>query len=543
MRKWLSLLLAAIMVLGLVPAMASAEANPYQEKYDITWTTYIAAPLNADAHMIKLVEEKFNVDIDMLNIEDANFMEVLNTRIIGGDTPDVIRLKVPSQLMTYIDQGVIGSFDLDYVREKLAFSSEWLDKLEGGAFWSMGAYDGVQYGFPGIANGNIFHLPSVYNVEWMKAVGVEKVPETLEELETLLYKFANEDPDGNGTKDTYGVSSDGLRQLFGAYGVNPGAADGRNDHSYFQLIDGVPTWAASSNQYREALQVAAKWYKDGVIDPEFITGENTGGYWAVSNSLINGRIGMTVRGNYYHWVMPGMYQVRNDAGEWVDCDAGSVAKEWIAINPDKDIVFGNAVEGPYGKGIKNWNMLSQFYVFSPELTENPGKFERVLDIISYMLTRYVPEGSDEKQAFLEWAYGEENGNWYWTEKELGEYALRAEFMTEHPDIGPADDYGALTQWGPLVATTPQDYGALFAKDVLHYDEGGISNLIQFSLPKMADYQSNITQLKDNAMIEFITGKRDASSDADWEAYIKELNAAGLDQMIAEVVEWYNSSNK
>lgn len=541
MRKWLSLLLAVTLVLGLAPAMATAEANPYAEKYDITWTTYIAAPLDDDAHVLKLVEEKFNVDIDMLNIEDANFLEVLNTRIMGGDTPDVIRLKDPSQLMNYIDQGVIGSFDLEYVKTKLPFASEWLDKLEDGAFWSMGAYEGEQYGFPGIANGNVFHLPSVYNLDWMNAVGVSELPKTLEELETLLYKFANEDPDGNGVKDTYGISSDGLRQLFGAYGVNPGAPDGRTDHSYFQLIDGEVQWAASSKQYREALQVAAKWYADGVIDPEFITGENTGGYWAVSNSFVNGRIGMTVRGNYYHWVMPGMYQTKNASGEMIDCEPGNVAKEFIAVNPEGQIAFGDPVEGPYGKGLKNWNMLAQFYVFSPELTADAGKFERVLDIINYMQTRYVPEGTDEKQAYLEWAYGEEGGNWYWIDKPTGEYVLRPEFLEAHPDVGPADDYGALTQWGPTVATIPQDAQAQFAKNVLHYDEGGISNLIQFSLPKMAEFQSNITQLKDNAMIEFITGKRDASSDADWEAYIAELNASGLDQMVSEVVEWYNSN--
>ena len=53
-----------------------------------------------------------------------------------------------------------------------------------------------------------------------------------------MVRFTKEDPDGDGEDNTYGLSSDGLRILFGAYGVNPGACDGRTDHSFFQVLDG-----------------------------------------------------------------------------------------------------------------------------------------------------------------------------------------------------------------------------------------------------------------------------------------------------------------
>ncbi|MDR2657669.1 MAG: extracellular solute-binding protein [Oscillospiraceae bacterium] len=539
MRKYLSILLALCIAVGLT-SFATAEENPYAEKYDITWTTYIAAPLNEDAVVLKKYEEMFNVDINMLNIEDANFLEVLNTYIAGGDTPDVIRLKDPSQLSTYIAQGVVGSFDVNLVREYMPYTSKLLDELEDGAFWSMGASDGEQYGIPGIAAGNAFHLPIVYNLDWMEAIGVTETPTTLEELETLMYKFANEDPDGNGEKDTYGVSADGLRNLFGAYGVNPGAADGRTDHSYFQLINGEVEYAATTEQYREALRVAKKWYDDGVIDPEFITGENTGGYWAISNSFINGRIGMTVRGNYYHWVMPGMYMDIDENGEDIEIQPGNVAKELIAVNPDARIVFGQPVEGPYGKGVKAWNMLAQFYVFSPELTEDTDRFIRALQIMDYALVRYHTEYSDAKQAWLEWAFGPEGENWYWTIKEDGSYSIRQEFADLHPDVGPSDDYGVYLQMAPTPAERNVGRGAEFAYG-LNYDKDGIINLIQFSLPKMGDYQNGITQLKDTAMIEFITGKRDL--DKDWDAYIAELNQAGLSEMAQEVRDWYWSNHQ
>ena len=59
---------------------------------------------------------------------------------------------------------------------------------------------------------------------------------------------------------------------------------------------------------KEALTYLRKWYKDGVIDPEFVTGENKGGYKHLSHAFINGKIGMTSMGNYYHWVQDGDYE-------------------------------------------------------------------------------------------------------------------------------------------------------------------------------------------------------------------------------------------
>ena len=44
---------------------------------------------------------------------------------------------------------------------------------------------------------------------------------------------------------------------------------------------------------KEALALVKQLYDDGVLDPEFITGENQGGYWAISHSFVNGRIGVT----------------------------------------------------------------------------------------------------------------------------------------------------------------------------------------------------------------------------------------------------------
>lgn len=53
---------------------------------------------------------------------------------------------------------------------------------------------------------------------------------------------------------------------------------------------------------KQALEVLHKWYVDGVLDPEFVTGENEGGYWAITHKFLNNQIGYTNMGNFYHWL-------------------------------------------------------------------------------------------------------------------------------------------------------------------------------------------------------------------------------------------------
>ena len=58
---------------------------------------------------------------------------------------------------------------------------------------------------------------------------------------------------------------------------------------------------------------------------------------------------------------------------------------------------------------------------------------------------------------------------------------------------------------------------------------------------MAEYQANLTNLKDNWMVQFITGKKDI--EADWDAYLQEMNASGLNDMFNEAKEYFESTQK
>ena len=159
--------------------------------------------------------------------------------------------------------------------------------------------------------------------------------------------------------------------------------------------------------------------------------------------------------------------------------------------------------------------------------------------MEYMDRQYSND-VEKYTAWYEDIYGEEGHYWYWIDPENNIAGLsRDTFYEEYPEFAPVDEYGP-NQWGPtlpILKSTPQNrYG-----ESLGYTEMGIDNVIQFSLPLMAEYQTNLTNLKDTWMIDFITGAKDV--DADWDAYIAEMNASGLEEMVQEARDWYNANNQ
>ena len=111
-----------------------------------------------------------------------------------------------------------------------------------------------------------------YNEAWLKKIGYNEPPKTLAELEDVLTKFVSDDPDGNGRKDTYGISGRGklpfqlFTSIFSAYGVSP--------YQFKLGADGKVVYGGITEETRKALKLLNKWFEAGLIDPEFITADS-----------------------------------------------------------------------------------------------------------------------------------------------------------------------------------------------------------------------------------------------------------------------------
>ena len=117
--RFLALVLALMMVMGLVPA-AMADEEPVK----ISVAGYMFGPIDNERDVITpLVEQQLkekhgiNVDIEVVYIEQANYAEILNTRLTGDKAPDVFLAQSATALNSYYDQGVIKSWDVDFFKE------------------------------------------------------------------------------------------------------------------------------------------------------------------------------------------------------------------------------------------------------------------------------------------------------------------------------------------------------------------------------------------------------------------------------------------
>jgi len=153
--------------------------------------------------------------------------------------------------------------------------------------WVFSYCSGHNWGLPIVWPAGGLPTPGVWRQDWLKRVGIEDAPQTLEDFHEAFRRFTFNDPDGNGKDDTYGFTNTttGWHQMFseffGAYNVLP-----------FDWMEreGEVVWGGITPEAKEALGCLAKWYAEGIIDPEFVT-DGMGGIRRMKEKLMNGRIG------------------------------------------------------------------------------------------------------------------------------------------------------------------------------------------------------------------------------------------------------------
>jgi putative aldouronate transport system substrate-binding protein len=431
--------------------------------------------------------------------------EGLSIRIAAGEIPDVFHVGT-GEYRKYANDGIIAKLPWETVQQHApnlyaAYKSSLSDRD-----LRQSEIDGVNYGLDVLdAETGGFRPLIVYRGDWIEKLG-KKVPTTLAEFEALMYAFAKNDPDGNGKNDTYGLSDSMLNAVYGAYGYIPG---------FWAEKDGKLVFGGIQSEMKEALAILAKWYKDGVLHPEFITGENTGGHWSISHHFINGQIGVSARAGYLYW------KPIKQAGE----REGANITEMKAINPavvDK-LVYGNPPIGPNGKsGIAQGSPLhTGFITFGAQMEDDPGKTAKALQILDYSIADF--------DGFLLTRFGVEGKHW-----QMG-------------DNGFPVGIGNLSEWGQIVL---QGGGATFNEGSWLIDtiakvnaefawgaampelqENGIRNAMFVGPPSSVQYGAELDKILSEAYTDIITGRQPIDY---FDTFVRNWKAAGGDIITEEV---------
>lgn len=487
-------------------ADGAKRANPANPAYTISWVAGQAMPVEANAKMIRYWEQKFNVALDIWNIDSKRYAELMSLKFAAGDIPDRMNVNGFVRLKQYVDQDILAKIPLDMLRTHAPNVYARTEQAHPGAF-EYATIDGNLYGIPKLNYFSRFRAPVVWRGDWLSRAGIDKAPETLDEFEAALYKFAKEDPDGNGKHDTYGLSRSSLELVYGAYGYLP---------NYWSDRNGKLVYGAVQPEMKEALGRLARWYKDGVIDPEFISGENTGGYWAISHAFINERIGLTSLGHYYHWVpVPSAHNYA----------------ELMKIDPQaaQALVYGMPPTGPEGQmGAPQGNELGGTFVsFGKHLEKEPDKLAMLLYMIESI-------SATDFETYVTAMYGIRGEDWDYNEQGVPISNKGGSLALERMGANNVMESLELPEF-----TEKKAFSLPFAEQY-RFDVGGIRNQLQTALPGQTKYEAELRKLQERAYISIITGDKPLDY---FDEFVRQWKSGGGEQLEREANEWYAETAK
>lgn len=146
-------------------------------------------------------------------------------------------------------------------------------------------------------DGNIYYVPNVRDPQvspawfirqdWLDKLGLEQ-PDTIDEFYDVLCAFRDKDPNGNGKADEvplFGIGSAVQYEVAQYLGIFDAAF-------VFRYMDGKVVYGPTEENFKTAIKTLAKWYAEGLIDPEIFTRKKTREYF----------LGNDLGGSTHNWI-------------------------------------------------------------------------------------------------------------------------------------------------------------------------------------------------------------------------------------------------
>lgn len=486
-----------------------------KEPLNIEWLTYQYGPVDDDAPNKKFLEDKFNVKFNIWYLDVTKREELLGAKLAGGQVPDFMTVYSGADLQKFFKSGVTTGFTQEELEQYMPNYKKLVDSIDP-KIWNYAKFNGQYIGIPSINGDGEYSLATAWRKDWLDKVGISKIPETLDEFEEAMYKFRNNDPDGNGKKDTYGMSRSAMTSIYGAYGVYP---------EFWTERDGKLVWGGILPETKQALERLAKWKKDDVISPEWVleNGENTGGYWATSNDFVNGKIGVSNHGMNYHWTPP-IPEIKSDGGvNYV---------ETKKANPKAEIGFSKPPVGPDGKfgNITPGYVGSTYMAFGKKTADNPELKHTIMKI-----------------------WDEVYGNFdVWQRMKYGELGVQSEKAEDGITIVWKEEYAGKNDMqakiGANITFAPFDQPEFRARvtnpklkeinsKLYKFEGAGYENALKTALPSEGQYMNSLIQLQKETFAAIINGEKTIDQ---FDAFVEAWKQSGGDKLTEEANQWYES---
>ncbi|WP_186445584.1 extracellular solute-binding protein [Paenibacillus cremeus] len=330
----------------------TAAADGMKDKLKITMmtTSYVGGGWPEKHPILDKINEKFNVDLQMLWVPSDNYVEKLNAIAASNDFPDAFTVNT-DQFKKWRDKGIfldvkplLGSYPnlTKYISEADYKLLNPKDKYLGVPYYSIETRDAL-----------------VIRKDWLDKLGL-KVPTTLDELYETAKAFTQKDPDGNGQNDTVGLS------------LNITPSFDMQDIDYASYAFGLPNqWKNDGGKLVPSLGMAKEWkdfvgflrkaYAEGVLDKDFAVNKNRDPL----NKFEAGKLGISyINPNEFH---------------------SNTMATLLKTNPKAEVIQIEPPKGPTGiQGSKTFTSGSTKIAINAKIDKK--KQERILKVLDYMLS-------------------------------------------------------------------------------------------------------------------------------------------------------------
>ena len=442
--------------------------------------------------------------------------------MIATDMPDAGWFGQSFEFME--DQEMIRRIPVEMVREYVPEYMALVDRYPLVYDIALDPEDPTQFRFlPGmkVLDANIYMKSIFLRYDWIQKLGidlgdikVEKLTDqlyiadkgiSLETFDKVLRAFVNDDPDGNGQKDTFGMLKDWHEWLLPTQGVTDAIME----------VDGKPSEWFTNPKVKEMLTYMQQAYKDGLIYPEIFT-IAWGGDWELITSGRAGALG----GAAVSPIWLNSWAVTRPPLSLFAADPASQLLMLPGITDETGHVYRNRMLTP---------ATSASFFVNYDVSD-----EKLIDILKFF--RYSNFADKQVQAQL-W-YGEEGTDWKWeNDKPVKLGAIQpGEKGTQVFCVNIQD--GLAAEW--------ITYEPMFESGVKYYveSEGGVWNT-DLIYPYKNDINS-VTEAKEISneyrkdwetiykayFMGVIMGEKNLESD--WDTYLKDLEGVEYGRYLEEL---------
>ncbi|NGP46843.1 extracellular solute-binding protein [Bacillaceae bacterium SIJ1] len=238
----------------------TGDSSSEEPKQTLKILTAVAGGKNAEEHelFVQEIEKALDMDVEMVK-PPSDYDQKLLASFASGEVYDVVYLTKDLMDVLVSQEALMPLTDQIAASDVLSDSAVIPDEE-----WDMIAYENDE--LYGVFNKSEGSTMPIVRQDWLDELGLEE-PTTLDEFYDVFKAFGEQDPDGNGKDDTYGLTTAGL------YDIQPFMSAAGVKYKYVIDENGNRTIPYASEDAVPVYEWFNQLYDEGLLDPNFATND------------------------------------------------------------------------------------------------------------------------------------------------------------------------------------------------------------------------------------------------------------------------------